>query len=247
MGTGGGGEPGGDLGDGEIFFQDDFEGGAVGESPPNWDFVVGYDPNLTNPNDTTRAVIDATRAVSGNNSVHVVGGGNGPVLIVRPLPEGTNRVFVRANFYLTKKLGNNAEGNHETLMGLRGDPTMAAPEVRFGEIKGAVGTNVDPRDQVSPPVEQWNAGPEIPAGQWVCIEVGFLGDIAAYNELHAWVDGEEIHSVTKPEDWHVADIPANWMEGMFAATILGWHSHSQVNTELWIDDVVASTERIGCP
>ncbi len=121
-------------------------------------------------------------------------------------------------------------------MGLRANPDNPTPEVRFGEVKGAVGTNADPSDQVSPPYEQWNSGPEIPAGEWVCIEVAFLGDIAAYNELHAWVNEEEIHSVTKPEDWHVEGIAANWLQGTFGAAIMGWHSHSQVNTELWIDD-----------
>jgi hypothetical protein len=36
------------------------------------------------------------------------------------------------------------------------------------------------------------------------------------------------------------------MAGNFTEVILGWHSFSGIETDVWMDDVVLSTSPIGC-
>ena len=165
-----------------------------------------------------------------------------------PLPAGTNRLFVRAMVFLEVQLGNNPSpsANHETLICIRGTPGGANDEIRFGEIKGAIGTNEVPSDNISPQMDQWNGGPSVSPNEWHCFEVDFLGD-QPQNELHARVDGQEVHAVTAPDQWQNGMLPANWMNGKFDEVIFGWHSFSNVQTNVWMDDIVLSTQAIGCP
>ena len=133
------------------------------------------------------------------------------VFLERPLPTGTNHLFVRAYFYMTRQLGMGpSSANHESLMGIRANPSSADTEIRFGEIKGAVGTNHVPSDNIAPVMSKWNGPPIITANAWHCIEVEFNG-AAAYNTLNAWSDGVLVHSITQGSDWTHAPpgLPAN--------------------------------------
>ena len=76
-------------------------------------------------------------------------------------------------------------------------------------------------------------------------EVQFLGD-QPQNELFAYADGTLVHSITAPDQWQNGMLPANWMNGKFKEAILGWHSNSRINTDVWMDDIVLSTSPIGC-
>ena len=229
---------------GDAFFFDDFEAGAVGESPPNWDFFVAWVANQNNPSGNASALIDSTRAFTGTQSVRFTGGQN-PAQITLPLPEGTNRLYVRAMVFMTRQLGQNPGANHETLIGIRGTPGQANSEIRFGEIKGVIGTNEVPSDNISPKQDQWGLGPAVAPNQWHCMEVQFLGD-QAQNELYAYVDGQLVHSVTAPDQWNNGNLAGGWMANKFNEVILGWHSFSGIETDVWMDDVVLSTSPIGC-
>ena len=88
-------------------------------------------------------------------------------------------------------------------------------------------------------------GPVVSANAWHCIEVEFDGS-AAYNTLNAWADGTLVHSITKGSDWQNGALPATWMNGMFAAVKFGWQSFSSAANEVWMDDLVVGTARIGC-
>lgn len=231
-------------GNGTALLEEDFEGYATGAPPDGYDLFVGWVYNPATISGPEVVEVDSSKAHGGSNALHIKGGSN-PAQLAWDIPAGNTRLYVRSWVYLTnRKLGNNADGNHETLIALRRDPTGANSEIRFGEIKGAVGTNEVPTDAVSPPVEKWNTGPEIPNGQWVCIEVAFLADLP-FHELHAWADGELVHSVTKASDWH-APVPDAWMGTSLAQIVFGWHSFSSFNEELWFDDIVIATDRVGC-
>ena len=54
--------------------------------------------------------------------------------------------------------------------------------MRFGEIKGVVGTNHVPSDDIAPVMAKWYGPPAISANAWHCIEVEFNG-AATYNAL----------------------------------------------------------------
>ena len=212
--------------------------------PAGWDNFIAYIAKGANPNGTTLALVDSTRAHSGTKSVKVHGGQQ-PAQLTRPLPTGTNKLYARAWIWFTRQLGMNPGANHETLLGIRKAVGSANDEVRFGEIKGVIGTNEVPSDNISPKMAQWGMGPVVAPNGWRCIEVAFLADQAQHT-LTAWADGVMVHAITAPDQWQNGNLPANWMNGKFVEFIMGWQSFSGVDTDLWIDDVVLSTSPIGC-
>ena len=136
--------------------------------------------------------------------------------------------------------------NHETLLGLTGDPTSANTQIRFGQIKGVIGTNQVPSDNIAPVLAQWYSGPVISSGVWHCLELEFDGS-ASYDALRAYSDGTLIHSITAATDWQNGALPATWMNGMFVDVLMGWQSFSSLGNEIWMDDLaLSSTGRIGC-
>jgi len=213
----------------------------VGKQPAGWDNFIAYVKNNTNPQGDTLALIDSTRAHGGKNSLHVHAGSS-QAFITRALPTATNKLYVRAWFYMTRQLGQNPGANHETLIGINKDKD---DEVRFGEIKGVIGTNEVPTDNISPKMDLWGKGPLIAASKWVCIEVAFIGD-QPQHELHAWADGTEVHAITAGDQWQNGTMPATWLSGKFVNVILGWQSFSNATNDVWIDDLVLSTSRINC-
>ncbi len=229
----------------DVLFSDDFEAGTVGQGPDGWDNFVGWVANGENPQGNTSALVSSERAKSGSQSVHFSGGQN-PAQIVRALPQGTNKVYLTAWVYMTRQLGENPGANHEHIFALRGEPGSANNEVRFGEIKGVIGTNEVPSDNISPLMDRWGTGPALPADTWICFEVAFLGD-QAQHELHAWADGELVHSITAPDEWQNGAMPANWLDGKFVEVVFGWHSFSSNDIDVWMDDIIVSTSRQACP
>ncbi|WP_157596046.1 hypothetical protein [Plesiocystis pacifica] len=228
-----------------ILFEEDFEAAAPDTVPAGWDSFVNWQVNAANmPGADTFALVDGTKPHGGSQSLHVKAGSN-PGMLTRPLPPGTTTIYVRAHVWLTGKLGQNPGNNHETLIGIRGTPGQASDEVRFGEIKGVIGTNEVPSDDISPTQEQWGMGPEITAGEWHCIEVAFVADEGPHR-VEAWSDGEPIHLVDDPSQWNNGVLGTDFLDGKFTEFMLGWHSFSNFANEVWFDDVVVALERVGC-
>jgi hypothetical protein len=227
------------------FLTEDFESGTAGMPLAGWDNFIAWVKNGTNPQGDTLALVDGTRGHAGSSkSIHFHGGAN-PAMITRPLPAGTNKLYVRVWVYMSRKLGMNPGANHETLIGIRKTSGSASDEVRFGEIKGVIGTNEVPTDNISPRMPEWGLGPVVPANQWACIEVAFIAD-QPQHVLYAWADGVMVHAITAGDQWQNGAMPANWMNGKFVEVILGWHSFSSANIDVWMDDLALGTDRIGC-
>ena len=104
-------------------------------------------------------------------------------MITRALPSGTNKLYLRAWVYMTRQLGNqpmSSNANHETLLGIRAVSGNANDEVRFGEIKGVIGTSYPiVGDNGSPTQPSWYSDPSVPANAWACFEVAFLRGLTA--------------------------------------------------------------------
>jgi hypothetical protein len=247
-GTGGAGTGGTGGTPATGFVSEDFEAGTVGMQPAGWDNFIAWNKNGANPSGDTLALVDMTRAKSGTKSLHVTGGSN-PAQITRPLPDGTNKLYVRAWFYMSRQLGNHPEGsaNHETLIAIRKSSGGANEEVRFGEIKGVIGTNEVPSDNIAPTMDRWHAGPSVSADAWHCIEVAFLGDVMP-NQLKAWADGMLVHEITSigTDTWQNGAMPATWLVPNFKEVVIGWHSFSSQSNDMWVDDIVLSDAPIGC-
>jgi hypothetical protein len=229
----------------DVLFSDDFESGAAGQVPDGWDTFLAYQVNNPNPQAGNTAALSSERAKSGSQSVHFQGGGQ-MAQITRALPTATSKVYFTAWVYMTRQLGENPGDNHEHIFALRGEPGTANNEVRFGEIKGVIGTNEVPTDNISPLMDRWGMGPALPANTWICFEVGFIGD-QPQHELHAWADGELVHSITAPDQWQNGAMPANWLDGKFTEAVFGWHSFSGHDIDVWMDDIIVSTSRQACP
>ncbi len=205
----------------------------MGKQPAGWDNFISYNFNTTNPqSDGNGALIDDAHTHDGTKfAVHFKSTGN-PVFLERALPTGTNHLFIRAWFYMTRQLGKGPQSaNHETLLGITADPKSVNTEVRFGEIKGVIGTNHVPSDNIAPKMAQWYMGPTVSANAWHCIEVEFAGNNTTYNSLYAYADGTLVHSITAATDWQNGTLPANWMNGMFVDVKFGWQSFSSMANE----------------
>ena len=239
------GASGGSLGSGGApagaILSADFESDMVGKQPSGWHNFFAYNTDTTNPQGDLQAIVDATRPHGGKNSLHVKSSGS-PAFLTMPLPANIKKLYVRGYFYMTRQLGQNPGANHETLFGIRKDKDN---EIRFGEIKGVIGVNEVPSDNISPKMELWGKGPLIAANKWACIEAAFIGD-QAQNELHAWADGTEVLSVTMGDQWQNGVEPAAWLSGKWNEFMIGWQSFSSAANEIWIDDLVLAPTRINC-
>lgn len=252
VGTGGEGTGGDVAGTGgastlppeAIIFKEDFEGASEDSVPAGWNSFVSYVVDMNNTKPEPFALADSTKAHGGSMALHV-SATSAPAMLTRPLPNGTNKIYVRAFVWLTNRLGQNPANNHETLIGVRGTPGGANDEVRFGEIKGVIGTNEVPSDDISPTQDQWGMGPIIAAGEWNCIEVAFRADLENH-EVRAWNNGTEVHAVGSPEQWNNGGLGSDFLTGKFSEFIIGWHSFSNYANEIWFDDIIVATEPIGC-
>jgi polyisoprenoid-binding protein YceI len=141
-------------------------------------------------------------------------------------------------------LGNDPGDNHEHIMGIKRTPD-ANDEIRVGQIKGVLGTNHIPSDNIAPKMAQWNSGPQLAANTWYCVETSYYAD-TAYDELRMWVNGTLVHSITSANDWNNGALSADWLSDKFNYAMLGFHSFSGHNADVWMDDIVLSTQPIGC-
>ncbi|HEY2408570.1 MAG TPA: hypothetical protein VGI10_21335 [Polyangiaceae bacterium] len=229
------------------FFKADFETDTVGMQPAGFGNFLDYQANIMNPSSSGElAVTDSTHVHGGSKAVHMHGSGN-PAFLTYTLPSGTNHLYLRAWVYLSRQLGANpdAQANHETLMGINGNPGDVNNQARFGDIKGTIGVNDSKTDDISPLMAQWHMPPSIPATTWSCVEVAFFGD-TANNEMHAWVNGTDVLDVTTPSQWQNKVNGASWLTGKFTQAIFGWQSFSSYTADVWMDDIVLSNSAIGC-
>ena len=245
-GTGGNTNTGGNTGAG-VLFSEDFESQTLKSAPADWGHFVAWQQNGPNPNQGVFALVDNTKAHSGKNAIHIKGDAK-PAMITRALPQGTDTLYVRAWINMNRQLGANPGENHETLIALRGKAGDANDEVRFGEIKGVIGTNEVPTDDIAPKSSEWGKGPSFAPNTWHCVEVAFLAK-PAYDELHASINGMSVHTIDGADDWNNRSLTKpGWLEGNFVELALGWHSFSSklAAVDLWMDDIVVSTQPIGC-
>jgi hypothetical protein len=232
------------------FFTDDFESDTAGKQPAGFHNLVSYNYDATNPqSDGTEAIADSTHTHNASKmAVHFHGAGN-PALLELPLASGINHLYVRVWVYSSIQIGDGpSNDNHETFLGITGDPTSVNNQVRFGMIKGAIGTNQSATDDISPLQPEWYMPPMITANMWHCIELELDGT-AAYNTLNAYSDGTLVHSITAGTDWQNGALKntPNWMSGQFTDFIFGYQSFSSTTADVWMDDLALSTMgRIGC-
>lgn len=228
-----------------VLFSENFESGAVNTQPAGWQNFIGWVPNNSNtPTGNEFALIDSSKAYNGGKSIRFKAGGN-PAQIVRALPAGTQRLYTRAYVNLSKPMGAIAGDNHEHIFGTRRAIADASQEIRVGQIKGVLGVNQVESDNISPKMDKWYGGLQLAANTWYCVEAAYLAD-QAYDTFHMWVNGNLIHTVDSGDDWNNGSLAANWMDDRLNFVHFGFHSFSSRTMDVWMDDIVVSTQPIGC-
>ena len=227
-----------------VLFSETFESGAVNTQPSGWENFIGWVPNNSNTTSGAQyALIDSSKSYSGGKSIRFKGGA-APAQIIRALPAGTQRLYTRAYVNMSVAMGNVAGDNHEHILGLK-KTKDANDEIRVGQIKGVLGTNHIPSDNIAPKMSQWYSGPQMAANTWYCVEVDYLADLA-YDTLRMRVNGNEVHSITSANDWNNGALGADWMSDKFNYVMFGFHSFCGRSADVWMDDIVVSTQPIGC-
>jgi hypothetical protein len=112
--------------------------------------------------------------------------------------------------------------------------------------------------ETTPPVKSdcWqHSATRLPVGEWACVEWHFA---VASNEMEFWLNGTEL------ADLHVADrarapgsgclstaeLGGQWLAPpAFQSLYVGWERYQAPENDqnAWIDDVVVSAQRVGCP
>ncbi len=226
-----------------ILFQESFEDVAINTQPAGWDNYISYNYNASNTtNGSNFALVDGSRSYSGSQSVLFRGDF---AQIVRALPAGLDRVYLRAYVNLSQQMGGMTGDNHEHIMGIKKTPDDKS-EIRVGQIKGTLGTNEYPSDNIAPQQAQWEKGKVLSPNTWYCIETSFVSH-PVYDQLHMKVDGELVHSVTSVNDWqHSGSVGANWISDKLNYVMFGFQSYSGRRLDIWMDDIVVATEPVGC-
>jgi hypothetical protein len=235
-------------------FCDDFEDDALGQFPgAPWQ-------NQTGSGATVR--VDALQAFSGTHAVHV----NSPAGAYRRgyfslqngsgvFPGASREMFGREMLWLDATPNATV---HWTIIQAEGRAANGTHDAYYrygGQQQGGAGfmANYETNMGVSTDCYSHSAT-RIPTQAWACVEWHFS---VATNEMQMWLNGREL------TDLHVIDRPTTAGSGClgngvngewlappaFTTLHLGWEQYQQHtnDTNLWVDDVVISTERVGCP
>lgn len=219
-----------------VLLCDDFEQAAVGGAPDpgSWQVQVF--------NQLGSISIDNTQAHSGTKSVHVVGTGQEAFRSVlftttKPFPPQHNSFYARVFMRSKSPMG---EG-HSTYFGAGSADNQRA--VRIGFQQYVLETNLihpnNEYEQLSGPWGQPDQGVQLKAGEWHCVEAFFNG---AQHELRVWFDDTEVTGL------HAT----NWGQNLsawspqYGKAWFGFETYHSEQDELWYDDIIIGTQRIGC-
>jgi hypothetical protein len=211
------------AGCGGAFLCDDFEALPAGTSPgaPNWSLIDAYNPTT---GQTASVQVTTERAHGGLQSVFV-SGANGRTGIIGSVP--ARNYYVRAWMFAEQAptgpvlAGFGSDGNNEVRFRIWNNS--------WATINSTVGDDLVPAAA--------RAGncpdcPTVPAGQWFCME--FHVDDAAQSAT-LWIDGAE-----------AAVLNGSWPTMPDTASVFLGDMRIQDGTDVYVDDVVAGPDRIGC-
>jgi len=212
--------------------------------------------------------VDATRAFAGQRSVHVSAPkgaayrrGYFAIHQSPVFPAAASEMYGRAMIWLAAA-PLTAAGKppvHWTMVqgeGRSQDDTYNSLYRYGGQHQGGLGLMAN--FETTPPMRSdcWqHSQSRLPVQRWVCVEWHFA---VADNEMQFWLDGSELG------DLHVKDrgtgaesgclateqLGGQWLAPpAFQSLYLGWERYQEPENDqdLWIDEVVVSKARVGCP
>lgn len=253
----GGGPSGAALCPEGALFCDDFEDDTSGQVPAS-----PWEPATTAGGVVT---VDATRAFSGTNALLASAPGGAQYrrayTALRAasgiFPGAAQEMYGRAMFWLDAA----PTEVHWTIIQGEGRAASDTHNVlyRYGGQHGT-GRFMANYETTAPVVSDcWHhSATVIPTQTWTCLEWRFATET---NEMQLWMDGTELTDIAvagTPQNGAEFGCPANadpslggqWLAPpAFESLYLGWEHYQPVatDTNLWIDGVAVSTERLGCP
>jgi hypothetical protein len=224
-------------------FCEDFESFAPG---------VATDPRGRWQNETSNGslTIDSTQA-RGTRALHVHTIGNGRAYAhLAPFAPPGNSFYGRAYVFVTEFPSAPAFA-HFTLVEASGSsgggvirpiggqfvpaPTAGKSLWGVGSDGGATGDWTD-----------WRTTAPAEAGRWQCLEWQLAADD---NQIHVWIDGVEKPELSASTTQHGGN-QVDFVFPTFSSLLLGWQLYqggtSPAEFDLWFDDVVLATSRVGC-
>jgi len=233
-------------------FCEDFESGAL--DPDKWAATSG----VNHVDDATPpSVVTSDRAAHGKYAAHFHGKGNVPnddaFIVTEALPpELRTHHFGRLYFYVATKP---TSGHTQWILG--GSAGMSAnPKLRDFEvatINGGWQLGFDQLGMTPSGEEVFYPQGQVPVAKWTCLEWE-LND--APDSDTAWVEGQSLGTL---DDQHI-NYPAGHVPGApifdgkssgliggFTAYSFGFFDwHPNADFDLYFDDIVLDTQRVGC-
>jgi hypothetical protein len=233
-------------------FCEDFESGAL--DPAKWGVTSG----VNHVDDATPpSVIASDRAAHGKFAAHFHGKGNVPnddaLIVTKALPPALlTHHFGRLYFYVSTK-----PTSGHTMWILGGSAAMSAnPKLRDFEvatINGGWQLGFDQLGMTPSGEEVFYPTGQVPVGKWTCLEWEF-NDQPDADSL--WIAGQSLGSL---DDQHI-NYPAGHVPGTaifdgkssgliggFTTYSFGFYDwHPNADFDLYLDDIVLDTQRVGC-
>jgi hypothetical protein len=233
-------------------FCEDFESGAL--DPAKWLVTSG----VNHVDDATQpAVLESDRAAHGKYAAHFHGKGNVPnddvFIVTKQLPAALAvHHFGRLYFYVATK-----PTSGHTMWVLGGSAGMSAsPKLRDFEvatINGGWQLGFDSLGMSPGGEEVFYPTGQVPVAQWTCLEWEF-NDQPDSDTL--WVAGKDLGTLDDQHinypAGHVAGAPifdgkSTGLIGGFTTYSFGFYDwHPNADFDLYFDDIVLDTQRVGC-
>lgn len=238
-----------------ILISEDFEDKTLGQVPSGWGTNVSYVQSEADSSDALQhsdkfKVVEGI-AYSGTKSVYVSGVDQTKRYLFKDI-EGLSeeKMYIRLYVRSAQYLGNRSDEsmNHNHFLAVSNADPYNEQEIRIGEMKGAIGVNDSVSDDLYPKYEQWwgkSDTTQMQADTWYCVESSFdnTGD---YSAQKIWINDELIADIDNPDDFNNGAISDKWLTDRFSRINIGWASWNTYANNLYFDDIVVSTERIGC-
>jgi hypothetical protein len=233
-------------------FCEDFESGAL--DPAKWSVTSG----VNHVDDATPPpVIASDRAAHGQRAAHFHGKGNvandDAFIVTKQLPAALAvHHFGRLYFYVSAK-----PTSGHTMWILGGSAAMSAnPKLRDFEvatINGGWQLGFDQLGMTPSGEEVFYPPGQVPVAKWTCLEWEF-DDQPDTDAL--WIDGKSLGSLDPQHiDYPSGHVPgAPIFDGKSAGLIGGFSTysfgfydwHPNADFDLYLDDIVLDTKRVGC-
>jgi hypothetical protein len=240
-------------------FCDGFEDDAVGQAPgAPWRDETG--------SSGAQVSVDETRAFRGRRSVHVLAPkgaayrrGYFAIHQAPVFPVAGSELYGRAMLWLDEAPQAVGANVHWTMVqgeGRSRDDTFNSLYRYGGQHQQGLGLMAN--YETTPPVRSdcWqHSQSRLPVQRWACVEWRFA---VSGNEMQLWLDGSELtdlHVVERGQGEQSGCLGTEALGGRwlappaFQSLYLGWERYQETSNDqnLWVDDVVVSQSRIGCP